>query len=237
MNFDSSYCQHNCLQQTARVHESTMGDETEGLNTLRLQEGREIMLAGQPSHKSQDFQGKRTVPRSSKIVPIRKREATMIAPKHAMVLVVVFRLSAKDAEVYTLFLSEVDGIDPATTVGGSDSIPTEYQDLHEVFGEEYSNELLEHRISDMKIEFKEGQEPGNTSLRPMLPIELEELQSCLEENLSKGWIRRSKSPVSASVVFAWEKDRSIRVCIDYINLNKVTIRNHYPLLLIPELTD
>lgn len=89
----------------------------------------------------------------------------------------------------------------------------------------------------MKIEFKSGQEPRNIGLRPMSPMELEELRRYLEENLEKGWIRPSKSPVSAPIVFARKKDGSIRVCIDYRNLNSVTVKNRYPLPLIPELTD
>ena len=105
------------------------------------------------------------------------------------------------------------------------------------FSEEASNRLPEHGTSDMKIEFKEGQEPRNTGLRPMSPMELEELRKYLEENLGKGWIRRSKSPVSASIIFARKKDGSIRVCIDYRNLNQVTVKNRYPLPLILELTD
>jgi len=68
-------------------------------------------------------------------------------------------------------------------------------------------------------------------------MELEELRRYLEENLGKGWIRRSKFPVSAPIVFARKKDGSIRVCVDYRNLNKVTIKNRYPLPLIPELTN
>ena len=71
----------------------------------------------------------------------------------------------------------------------------------------------------------------------MSPMELEELRKYLEENLGKGWIRRSKSPVLAPIVFAKKKDGSIRVCVDYCNLNKVTIKNHYFLPLILELTD
>ena len=55
--------------------------------------------------------------------------------------------------------------------------------------------------------------------------------------MGKGWIRRSKSPVSAPIVFAKKKDGSIRVCVDYQNLNMVNVKNHYPLPLIPELTD
>ena len=112
------------------------------------------------------------------------------------------------------------------------TIPIEYKDLRGAFSEEASNELPNHNMSDMKIDFKEGQEPRNTGLRPMSPMELEELRKYLEENLGKGWIRRSKSPILAPIVFARKKDGSIRVCIDYWNLNKVTVKNRYPLPLI-----
>jgi hypothetical protein len=54
-------------------------------------------------------------------------------------------------------------------------------------------------------------------------MELEEFQKYLEENLSKGWIHLSKSPVSAPIVFVRKKDGSIRFCVDYRNLNKVTV--------------
>jgi len=49
----------------------------------------------------------------------------------------------------------------------------------------------------------------------MSVVKLEELRKYLEENLEKGWIQRSKSPVSTPIVFAWKKDGSIRVCMDY----------------------
>ena len=117
------------------------------------------------------------------------------------------------------------------------SILVEYSDLQGAFSEEASNELPSHGILDMKIEFKDGQEPRNTGLRPMFPMELEELRRYLEEKLGKWWIQRSKSPVLVPIVFAQKKDGSIRVCVDYHNLNKVTIKNCYPLPLIPELTN
>ena len=67
----------------------------------------------------------------------------------------------------------------------------------------------------------------------MSPVELEELHKYLEKNLDKEWIRRSKFPISAPIMFAQKKDGSIRICIDYQDLNKVTVRNP----LIPELID
>ena len=160
-----------------------------------------------------------------------------LGPKHAIVSEATFHLSTEGAEVYLLIILKLADTDSTIVTKELDSIPTEYQDLHEAFSEKSSNELPSHEISDMKKEFKEGQEPKNTGLRPMSPIELEELRRYLEENLGKGWIWRSKSHVSAPIVFARKKDGSIRVCIDYRNLNKVTIKNRYPLPLIPELTD
>ena len=98
----------------------------------------------------------------------------LTTPKHAIVSAPTFRLSAKGVEVYALEISELF----ATTEiikATKDSIPVEYQDLQGAFSEEASNELPKHGVSDMKIEFKEEQEPRNTSLRPMSPAELEEL--------------------------------------------------------------
>ena len=128
-------------------------------------------------------------------------------------------------EVYVLEISKLkDGIRGLRTT----SISEEYNDLQGAFSEKASNELLDHGVLDMRIEFKEGQEPHNTDLRPMSPMELEEFQRYLEENFEKGWIRRSQSLVLAPIVFARKKDGFIRVCVNYRSLNKVTIKNCYP---------
>ena len=98
----------------------------------------------------------------------------LAAPKHAIVSTPTFCLSTKGVEVYALEISELF----ATTEiikATKDSIPIEYQDLQGAFSEEASNELPKHGVSDMKIEFKEGQELHYTGLRPMSPAELEEL--------------------------------------------------------------
>lgn len=166
---------------------------------------------------------------------VRSKQEDVIVAKaqtHAMVSPAALKLSAKGAEIYMLEISELSGNENIGELT-EELIPTQYQDLREAFSEKTFNELPEHGPSDMKIEFKEGQEPRNTGLRPMSPVELEELRKYLEENLGKGWIKRSKSPVSAPIVFARKKDGSIRVCVDYRNLNRVTVRNRYPLPLIP----
>ena len=81
------------------------------------------------------------------------------------------------------------------------SILVDYQHLQGAYNEEASNQLPKHGASDMKIEFKKGKESRNMGLRPMSPMELDELRQYLEENLGKGWIQRSKSLVFALMVF------------------------------------
>ena len=71
----------------------------------------------------------------------------------------------------------------------------------------------------------------------MAPAELKELKAQLEDFLSKGFIRPSISPWGALVLFVKKKDGSLRLCIDYRQLNRVTIRNQYPLPRIDELFD
>ncbi|KAJ4820047.1 polyprotein [Rhynchospora pubera] len=71
----------------------------------------------------------------------------------------------------------------------------------------------------------------------MAPAEMRELKAQLEDLLDKGFIRPSTSPWGAPVLFVRKKDGSLRLCIDYRELNKVTIPNRYPLPRIDDLFD
>jgi len=71
----------------------------------------------------------------------------------------------------------------------------------------------------------------------MAPVELVEVKVQLQEMLDKGRICPSVSPWGASVLFVENKDGSLRLCIDYWELNKVTIKNKYPLSRIEDLFD
>ena len=55
--------------------------------------------------------------------------------------------------------------------------------------------------------------------------------------MDKGFIRPSTSPLGASILFAKKKDKTLRLCIDYRQLNRVTIKNRYPLPRIDDLFD
>jgi hypothetical protein len=83
----------------------------------------------------------------------------------------------------------------------------------------------------------QGTNPISEALYRMASSKLKELKEQLQELLDKGFIRPSTSPWGASVLFVKKKDGSMRMYIDYQELNKVTIKNRYPLPRIDDLLD
>ena len=71
----------------------------------------------------------------------------------------------------------------------------------------------------------------------MAPAELKELKDNLKDLLDKGFIRPSISPWGAPMLFVRKKAGSLRMCIDYRQLNKVTFKNKYPIPRIDDLFD
>ncbi|KAJ4950710.1 hypothetical protein NE237_027542 [Protea cynaroides] len=94
---------------------------------------------------------------------------------------------------------------------------------------------------DRATEFVIDLIPGSASVSKapyrMAPTELKELKTQLQELLDKGFIRPSISPWGAPVLFVKKKDGNVRLCIDYRELNKLTIKNRYPLPRIDDLFD
>ncbi|GJV49738.1 putative reverse transcriptase domain-containing protein [Tanacetum coccineum] len=88
-----------------------------------------------------------------------------------------------------------------------------------------------------RIELTPGATPAAKSPYHLAPFELEELSGQLKELQDKGFIRPSSSPWGAPVLFAKKKDGSFRMCIDYRELNKLTVKNRYPLPRIDDLFD
>jgi hypothetical protein len=68
----------------------------------------------------------------------------------------------------------------------------------------------------------------------MSETELAALRKYISKNLERGFIKRSKSPAGVLVLFAKKKDSLLRLCVDYRALNRATIKNRHPLLLISE---
>ena len=87
------------------------------------------------------------------------------------------------------------------------------------------------------IDLEPGTAPISKAPYRMAPAEMQELKNQLEDLLDKGYVRPSASPWGAPVLFVKKKDGSFRLCIDYRELNKVTIKNRYPLPRIDDLLD
>ena len=95
--------------------------------------------------------------------------------------------------------------------------------------------LPPHRDVDFNIELHPGTSPISMTPHRMAPVEWQELRVQLQELLDKSFIRPSTSPWGAPVLFAKKKDKTLRLCIDYRQLNRVMIKNRYPLSRIDDL--
>ncbi|KAL5775879.1 hypothetical protein ACOSP7_013436 [Xanthoceras sorbifolium] len=115
------------------------------------------------------------------------------------------------------------------------NIPT-VCDFSDVFPEELPD-LPPEREVEFVIDVIPGTAPISIAPYRMAPAELKELKLQLQELLDKGFIRPSVSPWEAPVLFVKKKDGSMRLCIDYRQLNKLTIKNKYPLPRIDDLFD
>ena len=116
---------------------------------------------------------------------------------------------------------------------GDISVVREFPD---VFPEDLPGLPLDREI-EFSIDLLPGTVPISKAPYRMAPIELKELKVQLQELLDKGFIRPSVSPWGAPVLFVKKRDGSMRLCIDYRQLNSVTIKNRYPLPRIDDLFD
>ena len=116
-------------------------------------------------------------------------------------------------------------------------VPKEYHDFWDVFSEEKAARFPESKPWDHKIDMKEGFEPKSFKNYNLTPEEQIKPDKFLKENLDKGYIQPSQSPMASPFFFVKKKDGTLRLCQDYRYLNDWTVKNAYPLPLISELMD
>ncbi len=117
-------------------------------------------------------------------------------------------------------------------------IPAEYSDYADVFSSDLAMELPEHTgMNEHTIELIEGKQPSYGSIYTLNPVELETLKTYIKTHLKTGFIQPSKSPAWAPILFDKKPDGSLRLCVNYQDLNNLTIKNWYPLPLIGEFLD
>jgi len=120
--------------------------------------------------------------------------------------------------------------------GETTSVIPDVQDFEDVFPEEVSG-LLPRREVEFSIDLVSGTGPVSMAPYRMAPMELVELKKQIEELMAKQFIRPSTLPWGAPVLLVKKKDGSSRLCVDYRQLNKMTIKNKYPLPRIDDLMD
>ncbi|GJS37014.1 hypothetical protein Tco_0535396 [Tanacetum coccineum] len=110
------------------------------------------------------------------------------------------------------------------------------RDFPDVFPKDLSG-IPPARQVEFQIDLVPGAAPVVWAPYRLTPSEMKELVKQLQEISDKGFIRPNSSPWGAPVLFVKKKDGSFRMCIDYRELNKLMVKNHYPLPRIDDLFD
>jgi hypothetical protein len=130
---------------------------------------------------------------------------------------------------YHQVTTHIEEIKPSEAI----NVVSEFPD---VFLEELPGMPPERKV-EFAIELIPGTAPISKRAYRVSGPELVELKKQIDESLEKGYIRPSTSPWAAPVLFVEKKDGTKRMCIDYISLNEVTVKNKYPLPRIEDLFD
>ena len=118
-----------------------------------------------------------------------------------------------------------------------ETLPNTNWQYKELFEEKKAKMLAPRGTFDHAINLKEGAEPPWGPIYPMSAHQLNELDKYLKKMMAEGKSADSESPYGTLILFVPKPDGSLRLCVDYRNLNKLTILNKYPLLLMDELQD
>ena len=182
------------------------------------------------------YTNKDVLPTTRKVELIDKKEfakAALDENIEAFILYVSFlclRLKmtihpARKAQIASLLAKEV-------------TVPAKYSDFAHVFSKG-SAEVLPECTGNNKnaIELEDGKEPIYGLIYSLGPVELWTLKIYIETNLGNGFIRPLKSPASAPILFVRKPNDSLRLVVNYQDLNNLSIKNWYQLPLIGESLD
>ena len=142
----------------------------------------------------------------------------------------VFSMTVSNSDSATGFSANPDPVDLS-------GIPEDYHEYADVFSKSKAGSLPPHRTYDLKIDLDEGAEPPIGRMYSLSKAELTTLRHFLDENLRNGFVRPSNSSHGAPILFVKKKDGSLRLCVDFRGLNKISKKDRYPLPLIADLLD
>ena len=117
-------------------------------------------------------------------------------------------------------------------------IPPKYADYVDVYSSDLVMELPENTgMNEHAIELVEGKQPPYRPIYSLSSVKLETLKTYIKTHLKTGFIRPSKSPTGASILFDKKLNGSLCLCVNYQGLNNLTIKNHYLFPLIGKSLD
>ena len=195
-------------------------------------------------HSSQDRDLRTSAPGESVIGPLVSVDIDIVDPSAFCSLIeegpLTFGIIMPSIESSISAKSSI----PSDVLDESDSseelpshIPSCYLEFADVFSGKNADKLPVRRPYDHSIPLEPDTVPPYGPIYKQSESELKVIKDFIDEYLAKGFIRPSQSPAGAPVVFAKKKDGSLRLCVDYRGLNKITKKNRYPLPRIDELLD
>ena len=117
------------------------------------------------------------------------------------------------------------------------SVPKEFWEFADLCEKRGKGSLPKHQPWDHEIPLIPGMQPAFKPIYSLSRTELEALRGYIEKNLERGYIRPSSSPAGYPILFVPKKNGELRLCVDYRQLNDITVKNRYPLPRIDELQD
>jgi len=144
----------------------------------------------------------------------------------------------KNHDLFVIFMRNIDKALKITSFIDSVTLLLfEYHDFLDVFSCELMNTLSERRFYDHKIQLQKSKTSIFESLYDMSQDELRVLKKYLKNNLIKDFIQVSSFFAISSILFVKKSSEELRFCVNYRNLNVMTVKNRYSLLLIREILD
>jgi len=162
------------------------------------------------------------------------------SPSHTQVLSAMqFKRSIRHDQAYLCVVrnKEVDSGSSVPKMVDNPAMQELLSRYQDVFPDDLPKDLPPSRNVDHHIEVLPGSTPPTRPTYQLSLTEMDELRRQLDDLLERGFIRPSKSPYGAPVLFVRKKEGDMRMCVDYRALNKQTIKNTYPLPRIDELLD
>jgi hypothetical protein len=142
----------------------------------------------------------------------------------------------------TIFTVTISNATDSATGSAASAAPVDlseisenYHEYQDVFSKSSASTLPPHHSYDLKIDLEEGAEPPIGRMYSLSKKEMGAFREFLDDNLNNGFIRLLNSSHRALILFIKKKNGSLRVCVDFCGLNKISKKDCYPLLLISDL--